>query len=48
MDYIYTGLALTTELFYHGVRKTETGRMRWYAAGIAVGSIIFLAVVLFL
>jgi NADH-quinone oxidoreductase subunit L len=48
VDYIYTGIALVTELFYHGVRKTETGRMRWYAAGIAAGSIIFLAIVLFL
>lgn len=48
VDYIYSGIALITELLYHGVRKTETGRMRWYAAGIAAGSIIFLAVVLFL
>ncbi|HVB29006.1 MAG TPA: NADH-quinone oxidoreductase subunit L [Terriglobia bacterium] len=48
VDYIYTGIALVTELLYHGVRKTETGRMRWYAAGIAAGSIIFLTIVLFL
>jgi NADH-quinone oxidoreductase subunit L len=48
VDYIYAGIALITELFYHGVRRTETGRMRWYAAGIAAGSIIFLAIVLFL
>jgi NADH-quinone oxidoreductase subunit L len=48
VDYIYSGIALVTELFYHGVRKTETGRMRWYAAGIAAGSVIFLAIVLFL
>ena len=48
VDSIYTGIALVTELLYHGVRKTETGRMRWYAAGIAAGSIIFLAIVLFL
>jgi NADH-quinone oxidoreductase subunit L len=48
VDYIYSGIALVTELLYHGVRKTETGRMRWYAAGIAAGSVIFLAIVLFL
>ncbi len=48
VDYIYTGIGLTTKLFYHGVRRTETGRMRWYAAGIAAGSIIFVAIVLFL
>ncbi len=48
VDDIYTGIGLVTELFYYGVRKTETGRMRWYAAGIAAGSIIFVAIVLFL
>jgi len=48
VDYIYSGIALITELLYHGVRKTETGRIRWYAAAIAAGSVIFLAIVLFL
>ena len=48
IDYIYSGIALITELLYHGVRRTENGRMRWYAAGIAAGSIIFLTIVLFL
>ncbi|MEJ2009985.1 MAG: NADH-quinone oxidoreductase subunit L [Acidobacteriota bacterium] len=48
VDDIYNGIGLVTELSYQGVRKTETGRMRWYAAGIAAGSIIFLAIVLFL
>jgi NADH-quinone oxidoreductase subunit L len=48
VDYIYSGIALVTELLYHGVRRTETGRTRWYAAGIAAGSIILLAIVLFL
>jgi NADH-quinone oxidoreductase subunit L len=48
IDYIYSAIALITELLYHGVRRTENGRMRWYAAGIAAGSIIFLAIVLFL
>jgi hypothetical protein len=27
--------------------RTETGRVRWYAAGMAAGSVLFLAVVLF-
>ncbi|HVA01184.1 MAG TPA: NADH-quinone oxidoreductase subunit L [Terriglobia bacterium] len=48
VDDIYTGIAGLTELLYYGVRSTETGRVRLYAAGIAVGSIIFIAVVLFL
>ena len=48
VDAIYNGIALVTEFFYRGVRRTETGRVRWYAAGIAAGSIIFVAIVLFL
>ncbi len=48
VDSLYTGIAGLTKLCYRGVRKTETGRIRWYAAGIAAGSIIFLAIVLFL
>ena len=48
VDNIYSGMALLTEFCYRGVRKTETGRIRWYAAGIAAGSIIFVAIVLFL
>jgi hypothetical protein len=27
--------------------RTETGRVRWYAAGMVAGSVLFLAVVLF-
>jgi NADH-quinone oxidoreductase subunit L len=48
VDSIYNGIAALTELLYYGVRGTETGRVRLYAAGIALGSIIFIAVVLFL
>ncbi len=48
VDSIYTGIAGLTKLLYYGVRGTETGRVRTYAAGIAVGSIIFIAIVLFL
>jgi NADH-quinone oxidoreductase subunit L len=48
VDSIYTGIARLCEMFYQGVRRTETGRIRWYAAAIAIGSIIFIAVVLFL
>ena len=48
VDSIYTGMARLCELFYHGARQTETGRLRWYAAAIALGAVIFVAVVLFL
>ena len=37
-----------TELFYRGLSHTETGRVRWYAAAMAAGSVLFIAMVLFL
>jgi NADH-quinone oxidoreductase subunit L len=47
VDAIYAGIAWLAQLFYRGLSGTETGRVRWYAAGMAAGSVIFLAVVLF-
>jgi NADH-quinone oxidoreductase subunit L len=47
VDSFYDGVALISQAFYHGLRTTETGRVRWYAAGIVLGSIIFVAIVLF-
>jgi NADH-quinone oxidoreductase subunit L len=48
IDLLYTGIARLSELFYRAVRTTETGRVRWYAAGIVFGSLVFAAIVLFL
>jgi NADH-quinone oxidoreductase subunit L len=48
VDAFYTGVARLTELFYRGLSRTETGRVRWYAAGMAIGSALFLAIVVFL
>jgi NADH-quinone oxidoreductase subunit L len=48
VDAFYNGVAQLTELFYRGLSRTETGRLRWYAAGMAVGSVLFIAMVLFL
>jgi NADH-quinone oxidoreductase subunit L len=47
IDAVYTGVAWLTQWFYRGLSGTETGRVRWYAAGMAAGSVLFLAVVLF-
>jgi len=47
IDAFYTGVAWLAEWFYRGLSRTETGRVRWYAAGMAAGSVLFLAVVLF-
>jgi NADH-quinone oxidoreductase subunit L len=48
IDGFYTGVARVNEIAWRVLRRTETGRLRWYAAGIAAGSIVFIAVVLFL
>jgi NADH-quinone oxidoreductase subunit L len=48
VDGFYTGVARLTELFYRGLSETETGRVRWYAMGMAAGSVLFIAMVLFL
>ena len=48
VDGFFTGVARLNEIAWRGLSRTETGKLRWYAAGIAVGSIVFIAVVLFL
>jgi NADH-quinone oxidoreductase subunit L len=48
VDAFYTGVARLSELFYRGLSQTETGRVRWYAMGMAAGSVLFIAMVLFL
>jgi NADH-quinone oxidoreductase subunit L len=48
VDAIYNALALTMEVFHRALSLTETGRVRWYAAGIVAGSIAFVALALFL
>ena len=48
VDAFYTGVARLAELFYRLLSNTETGRVRWYAMGMAAGSVLFIAMVLFL
>jgi NADH-quinone oxidoreductase subunit L len=47
IDAFYTGLARLTEALYRVLQRTQTGVVRWYAAGLAVGSVLFLAIVVF-
>ena len=47
IDACYTGLARATEALYRALQLTQTGLVRWYAAGLAVGSVLFLAIVVF-
>jgi NADH-quinone oxidoreductase subunit L len=48
IDLVYSGIARLSELLYEAVRTTETGRVRWYAAAIVLGAVVFAAVVLLL
>jgi NADH-quinone oxidoreductase subunit L len=47
VDAFNTGVAWLAQLFYRGLSGIETGRVRWYAAGMVAGSVLFLAVVFF-
>jgi NADH-quinone oxidoreductase subunit L len=48
VDVFYNGIADLNQLLYRGLSFMENGRVRWYAAGIAAGTVVFLAIVLFL
>ncbi len=48
IDGLYTGVARLNEIAWRALTRTEMGNIRWYAAGIAAGSIVFIAVVLFI
>jgi NADH-quinone oxidoreductase subunit L len=47
IDALYTGIACLTEAMYRALRLSQTGLVRWYAAGIAVGSVLFFAMAVF-
>jgi len=48
IDSVYDGLARLATLCYRVLSMTETGRLRWYAAWIAAGSAVIVAIVMFL
>jgi NADH-quinone oxidoreductase subunit L len=47
VDAFYTGVADLNELLYRHLSLTENGQVRWYAASIAAGTVIFVAIALF-
>lgn len=47
VDVPINGLAQVTILGYRALRLTETGRVRWYATGLAMGTVVILAIALF-
>jgi NADH-quinone oxidoreductase subunit L len=48
IDAFYTGIGRIADASYRWLSRTETGRVRWYATAMAVGSVLFVAVVLFI
>ncbi len=48
LDSIYDGIAALAALSWRGLSLTETGKLRWYAMGIAAGTVIFVAMAMFL
>ena len=47
IDSIYDGVAKLNEVLYHGLARTETGKVRWYMTGITFGAIAAIAIVVF-
>jgi NADH-quinone oxidoreductase subunit L len=45
-DLFYVGIARATEASYRALRLTETGHVRWYAASVAAGAVLFVAIAL--
>ncbi len=48
IDAVYTGIVRGNRLAWHGLSLTQTGQIRWYAAGITAGTIIIVAVAVWL
>ncbi|MBD3219024.1 MAG: NADH-quinone oxidoreductase subunit L [candidate division Zixibacteria bacterium] len=47
IDFIYTIMAMICQIFNFVFRQTQNGRIRFYAAGIAFGAVIIVAIVMF-
>jgi NADH-quinone oxidoreductase subunit L len=48
VDSFYDVVAFVTRASWHAARATQNGQMRWYAAGLALGSVFVIGVALFL
>ncbi len=47
-DSIYNGIASTHRFAHRLLSRTQSGRLRWYATGIALGAVIILTIAVFL
>jgi NADH-quinone oxidoreductase subunit L len=48
IDRIYDGLAWSARTAWGALSETETGRVRWYAAGLSIGALVITTIVIFL
>jgi NADH-quinone oxidoreductase subunit L len=48
VDRLYDGIAWLTQLCYRDLSWTQTGQVRRYAMGIAIGAVIIIAIVVFI
>ena len=48
VDLFFDAAAWFSRLVYRGLSFTQTGHVRWYAAGMAAGAAVFIAMVVFL
>jgi NADH-quinone oxidoreductase subunit L len=47
IDLIYGGIAWFSTFFHGALSLTQTGKVRWYAMGIAIGAVIMIGIVVF-
>jgi NADH-quinone oxidoreductase subunit L len=45
IDLFYAGLAWYSRLFHGALSRSQAGKIRWYAVGIVLGAIVFIALV---
>lgn len=48
LDLIYSGIAWYQKLFYGALSLTQSGKVRWYAMGIALGAVMVIGMVVLL
>jgi NADH-quinone oxidoreductase subunit L len=46
VDAFYAGVGRLNEVAWHGMSRTQSGKLRWYAAAIAAGAIVLIGVVI--
>jgi NADH-quinone oxidoreductase subunit L len=47
VDLLYQGITWYSALFHKALRRIQTGKVRWYATGIAIGAIITIGIAIF-